>query len=86
MVYVTPEAIEYIRSKHPLQYGYRDYMARDAVYDPGDDPTVIERYNRCPNCEQWSPCDIRKLLEDVLSDQRQEDTKRILASWTSWKS
>jgi hypothetical protein len=20
----------------------------------------IERYNRCPTCEQWSPCDVRK--------------------------
>jgi len=19
----------------------------------------IERYNRCPTCEQWSPCDVR---------------------------
>lgn len=19
-----------------------------------------ERYNRCPTCEQWSPCDVRK--------------------------
>src|SRR3954468_22783595 len=22
----------------------------------------IERYNRCPNCEQWSPCDVRQRL------------------------
>lgn len=20
----------------------------------------IERFNRCPTCEQWSPCDVRK--------------------------
>jgi hypothetical protein len=20
----------------------------------------IERYNRCPTCEQWSPCDVRR--------------------------
>jgi hypothetical protein len=20
----------------------------------------VERYNRCPTCEQWSPCDVRK--------------------------
>jgi hypothetical protein len=20
----------------------------------------VERYNRCPTCEQWSPCDVRR--------------------------
>jgi hypothetical protein len=22
----------------------------------------VERYNRCPTCEQWSPCDVRQRL------------------------
>ncbi len=51
---------------HPLQYGFRP-GERKAIYDPGDDGTVVERYNRCPNCEQWSPCDVRVVAEAVLS-------------------
>jgi hypothetical protein len=50
---------------HPLQYGYRNGVL---VFDPGDDPTVIERYNRCPTCEQWSPCDVRKAWEAAHFD------------------
>lgn len=63
MIPISPETVDRIRRNHPLQYGYR---GRDIVFDPGDDPTVGERYNRCPNCEQWAPCDVRELLEAVL--------------------
>jgi len=70
MVQISPDAADRIRRKHPLQYGYR---GRNIVYDPGDDPTVGERYNRCPNCEQWSPCDVRELLQAVLKEQSTAD-------------
>lgn len=60
------DVFERVSRRHPLQYGYR---GRDIVCDPGDDPTVGERYNRCPNCEQWSPCDIRGLLDAVTSTE-----------------
>ena len=55
-------AIERLQRHHPLQYGYR---GNEIVFDPGDDPTVQERYNRCPVCEQWSPCDVRVLLRHI---------------------
>ena len=63
-VHSSPDVADRLRRKHPLQYGSR---GRDIVYDPGNDPTVGERYNRCPTCEQWSPCDVRVLLEAVHS-------------------
>jgi hypothetical protein len=51
---------EELLAQHPLQYGYRHGW--QLVFDPGDDPAVVERYNRCPTCEQWSPCDVRRRL------------------------
>lgn len=57
---------------HPLQYAL---VGPQAVYVGGTEgktdaevlaassvpyPATIERYNRCPTCEQWSPCDRRK--------------------------
>lgn len=42
--------------RHPIQYGYR---GNDIVLNPGNALDVHERYNRCPTCEQWSPCDVR---------------------------
>lgn len=40
---------------HPLQYGGTAY---------GWD--ADELYNRCPNCEQWSPCDGRKAIQYAI--------------------
>ncbi len=42
---------------HPMQYGYKNGQI---MFEPGDDPEVDERYNRCPTCEEWSPCSVRK--------------------------
>lgn len=60
---LSPDLIDRIRRHHPTQYGFR---GSEIVYEPGDDPTVTERYNRCPVCEQWSPCDVRELLDYAL--------------------
>ena len=56
---------------HPLQYALcarvyvgdtenmsdEDVRRAAAVERTG---LPVERYNRCPTCEQWSPCDARK--------------------------
>jgi hypothetical protein len=51
------------RREHPLEYGFRRVpwagSGGEIVYDPGDDATVVERYRRCPACEEWSPCAVR---------------------------
>jgi hypothetical protein len=54
--------LDRLRRHHPLQYGYRN---GEIVYEPGDDATVVERYDRCPICEQWTPCDVRALVARV---------------------
>lgn len=59
---VPPELIQRLKRMHPLQYGYLP-GSDDPVFDPGDDPNVTERINRCPVCEQWSPCDVRELID-----------------------
>jgi hypothetical protein len=54
---------------HPLQYalvgsayvGNTENLDDDAVYRLAGVRLPIERYNRCPTCEQWSPCDKRKV-------------------------
>lgn len=33
---------------------------RQQLARPGPNFLRTERYNRCPTCEQWSPCDVRK--------------------------
>lgn len=54
---------------HPLQYAF---VGRIYVYETGNlsDDQVrdlagngwlpVERFNRCPTCEEWSPCDFRE--------------------------
>lgn len=48
---------------HPLVYAM---VSNKTIYDPADS-VGGERYRRCPNCEQWSPCDVRLILTG-LSD------------------
>lgn len=57
---------------HPLQYAYvgRTYVADSNGYTDDEVRQIaghegaiglpVERYNRCPTCEQWSPCKVRK--------------------------
>ncbi len=55
---------------HPLQYAYcrnvyvpnTEDMSDEDVQQtvPGGLGLPVERYNRCPVCEQWSPCDVRR--------------------------
>lgn len=56
-------------NEHPLQYAFvgRSYvagtenMSDEQVRDvAGGVHLPVERFNRCPTCEQWSPCDVRK--------------------------
>lgn len=61
------------RYGHPLQYALLGW-AYVGNTENLDDATVralaeepfhsIERYNRCPTCEQWSPCDVRRVPLD----------------------
>jgi hypothetical protein len=63
---------------HPLQYAYIGTGPHDPMVvgteDQSDEQVrarvaaqgmgaVVERYNRCPTCEQWSPCDVRAARE-----------------------
>jgi hypothetical protein len=73
------ETINRIRSHHPLQYGYRIGDTK-AVYDPCEDATVTKRYNRCPKCEQWSPCDVRELLQ--LQEKREQQVQTVRGAIT----
>jgi hypothetical protein len=57
---------EKVLARHPLQYGYRA-GEREPIFDPGDDATVGERYNRCPVCEEWSPCSVRVVLDALVA-------------------
>lgn len=52
---------------HPLTYGYLhgDLVVLDD--HEKDYPEVRERYDRCPLCEQWSPCDARRCAQFVLN-------------------
>lgn len=55
---------------HPLQYAYVGKVlvvhsgdaSNDELRDAAgvDWEAPIERFSRCPTCEQWSPCDVRK--------------------------
>ena len=54
---------------HPLQYAYcrnvyvpntEDMSDEDVRRAVGGVGLPVERYNRCPVCEQWSPCDVRR--------------------------
>lgn len=45
---------------HPIQYGFDD-LGNIYHFPYPENIKIIETYNRCPNCEQWSPCDVRKL-------------------------
>lgn len=49
---------------HPLQYGFDEQ--RNLYHAPYPDGVkIVEAYNRCPNCEEWSPCETRKVaMED----------------------
>jgi hypothetical protein len=63
---------------HPLQYAYCGESYVGHTEDMTDDDVrdfiaevehrsfyglPVERYSRCPTCEQWSPCDVRRAEE-----------------------
>jgi hypothetical protein len=77
---------------HPIQYalvghprstmvvgttGASDTRIREVAGLLVETPPV-ERFNRCPTCEQWSPCSVRRAWEvKLLADEpRVEDTLR----------
>lgn len=65
---------------HPLQYAVTGHPHGVTVVGTGNatDETLrnlakaaghtgaIERFNRCPTCEQWSPCSVRKAWREKL--------------------
>lgn len=79
---------ERIIANHPLQYGFR---GNEVVFDErGEHLDLTERMNRCPTCEQWSPCDVRELLaeaeqlrERLVVAERSRDQWEKLADYLS---
>lgn len=60
-----------VRYGHPIQYalvgreyiGNTEYLDDDTIRGLADAFPAglpVERFNRCPTCEQWSPCDRRR--------------------------
>jgi len=80
---VTPAGMQAMAERtygHPLQYalvgalavyvGTAGAMTDDEIRAavPGIGASAkVERYNRCPTCEQWSPCDVRTALDDAAA-------------------
>jgi len=50
---------EWLDAEHPVQYGFLNGKATLDV----NNPNTRERMNRCPKCEEWSPCRVRTLFE-----------------------
>jgi len=66
---MSDDLIERLRGCHPIQYGWRS--GEIVLHTENDaDPIITERMNRCPVCEQWSPCDVREAADRIeqLSD------------------
>ncbi len=68
------KAIERLKRAHPLVYAIPTPSERitmsgsdlyELVHDDDIGPDHTERYNRCPVCEQWSPCDVRLLITTI---------------------
>jgi hypothetical protein len=62
------DLIARVVDNHPLQYAFES-TTNEIVYhtENTDTPkhTLWDRFDRCPKCEQWSPCDVRRLVEMV---------------------
>ena len=55
--------IKRLTATHPLRYAYTAHD--ECIYDDQIDRhngRVIDIMARCPVCEQWSPCDVRRLI------------------------
>jgi hypothetical protein len=57
---------------HPLQYAFcgnvyigdTENLTDPEVRAKTRQQGAVDRYNRCPTCEQWSPCDVRRAGTD----------------------
>lgn len=58
-------AAERVIRRHPMQYGYKGRLVILHTENV-EDPTITDRMNRCPECEEWSPCDVRSIAQAVL--------------------
>jgi hypothetical protein len=49
---------------HPLQYAIKGHPNTVTTMHTENDirRDLGERFNRCPTCEQWSPCDVRRIF------------------------
>lgn len=85
---VTPRAaliaviIARVKQRHPMQYGFLGklmIMHTENVVDERMPPS--ERFNRCPECEQWSPCDVRMVADELEKEIAfADDAMWVLAS------
>lgn len=58
------DLVVWLRTQHPLQYGYKNDVLVEHT-ENNRDPEIRERLNRCHICEQWSPCDVRKAADEI---------------------
>jgi hypothetical protein len=58
------DIVERLVASHPLAYESK----------PG------ESYNRCPICEEWSPCDVRKAADEIVKLREDRDRLRQTAN------
>jgi hypothetical protein len=71
-----------VTRRHPLQYGFRPGQTEAWINtEQNDDPVVTERYNRCPTCEEWSPCDVRTLVAELRALTSRHHTARALIAY-----
>jgi hypothetical protein len=83
---VTPqELIIRVKSRHPIQYGFLGKLMIVNTENVVDE-RMTERFNRCPVCEQWSPCDVREvadLLEQemALADDIMDVLAHMVIGW-----
>ncbi|MCP4960201.1 MAG: hypothetical protein GY925_13150 [Actinomycetia bacterium] len=62
-----------LRDAHPLQYGWLAASPREMVMHTETVPDgIVDRMNRCPVCEQWSPCDVRGALDRITALEARE--------------
>jgi hypothetical protein len=71
---VTPqELIIRVKQKHPIQYGFLGKLMIINTENVVDE-RMTERFNRCPECEQWSPCDVREVADRLEAMQMALDS------------
>ncbi len=76
---MSDDLTDRLRDAHPLQYGWLAASPREMVMHTESVPDgIVDRMNRCPVCEQWSPCDVRGALDRITT--LETDNERLRAA------